>query len=231
MAKIKYSALVSDMRNKLNGSVMSKNRYGSYVRNKVTPVNPQTTYQQAARQRLGNLSSSFRGLTSAQISGWNSAGPNFPFTDIFGDVKHLSGQTLFIKLNGNLEKIGSARIDSAPLAEAIPAIALSAATFTVSAGALATASVTIDPAVVPSGFEVALYATPGVPSGQTFVKNKFRFIGVAGAPVAGVVDIKTQMVDRFGTFAIGERVFVRAALVSTTTGQQGVPVEAIGTVA
>ena len=42
MAKILTTAIVADIRNKLNGSVFSKNRYGAYVRTKVTPVNPQT---------------------------------------------------------------------------------------------------------------------------------------------------------------------------------------------
>src|SRR4051794_38926446 len=126
MAKIKYSALVSDMRNKLNGSVMSQNRYGSFVRNKVTPVNPQTSYQQAARQSLGNLSSSFRELTAGQIAAWNRSGVNFPFTDIFGDIKHLSGQTLFVKLNANLEKVNSPRILQPPLPVGFPEISLDA---------------------------------------------------------------------------------------------------------
>lgn len=227
MAKIKYSALVSDMRNKLNGSVMSKNRYGSYVRNKVTPVNPQTSYQQMARQRLGNLASSFRGLTQAQINGWNASGVNFPFTDIFGDVKQLSGQTLFIKLNNNLEKIGEARIDDAPAAGAIPSIDITASSFTVTDSALVAAYITISPAAIPAGFALAVYATPPIPPGQSFVKNRYRYVGIAGVPVAGVVDLVDQLTDRFGTYVEGERIFVRVALVSTTTGQQGVPVEVV----
>ena len=43
MAKIKMTAIVADMRNKLNGSVFSRNRGGAYIRTKVTPINPQTS--------------------------------------------------------------------------------------------------------------------------------------------------------------------------------------------
>ena len=52
MAKILMTAIVADIRNKLNGSVFSKNRYGAYVRTKVTPVNPQSTAQQNTRNNL-----------------------------------------------------------------------------------------------------------------------------------------------------------------------------------
>lgn len=46
MAKIKFGMMMTDARGKLGGQVFSKNRSGSYVRTKVTPVNPQTTTQQ-----------------------------------------------------------------------------------------------------------------------------------------------------------------------------------------
>ena len=63
MAKIKLSAIVSEMRGKLNGSVFSKNRGGAYIRTKVTPVNPQSLAQGLVRATLTNLSQAWRGLT------------------------------------------------------------------------------------------------------------------------------------------------------------------------
>lgn len=230
MALIKYSALVSDMRNKLNGSVASANRYGSYLRNKVTPVNPQTSFQQAARQRLGNLSASWRGLTQAQRNSWINGTDSFPFTNIFGDIKHLSGQTLFVKLNTNLLKIGEAQIDVAPLPVAIPAIAATAITVEETADALTALAVTVTPGTVPAGYALAVYATPPINPGVAFVKNQYRFIGV-GTLAAGELDLLADYSARFGSVALeGQSVFVRLALVSTTTGQQGVPVEIVGEV-
>lgn len=225
MAKIKYSALVSDMRNKLNGSVASANRYGSYLRNKVTPVNPQTSFQQAARQRLASFSASWRGLTQAERESWITGTKSFPFTDIFGDVKYLSGQTLYVKLNSNLDKIGSAAIDAAPLPAEIPVISASALTAEDTDGELTTLGLTFTPGTTPMGFAIAVYATPPVDPGINFVKPRFRFIGVA-TNTAGAINLLTLYSARFGTVATtGQQVFVRLALVNTTTGQQGVPVE------
>ena len=230
MAKIKYSALVSDMRNKLNGSVMSKNRYGSYVRNKVTPVNPQTSFQQAARQQLGAFSSQYRELTAAQRSSWINGAINFPFTDIFGDVRHLSGQTLFVKLNTNLVNSGSVAITSAPLPVGIPELAAEILTATITGSALTALSLGVSVNAVPAGFALAVYATPPTVASIQFVKNRFRFIGV-GTVAANEVDILSLYSARFGTAAnAGEQIHVRIALVSTTTGQQGVPSGSVGTV-
>lgn len=55
-----------DGRGKIGGHVASKNRSGAYARIKVTPVNPQTTFQQVARNLLTSLSQGWRALTQAQ---------------------------------------------------------------------------------------------------------------------------------------------------------------------
>lgn len=222
MAKIKYSALVSDMRNSLNGSTLSKNRYGSYMRNKVTPVNPQTSFQQAARQILGNLSSSFRELTIGQIKAWNNSGINFPFTDIFGDVKHLSGQTLFVKLNANLEKIGSPRILNPPLPTGFPEIAIESFVFQTEDGDVEAADILIEGTVVPANHRLVVYATPGLSRSISFVKNRYRFLGAFNV-VGSEVSIGAEYQARFGTPLVGEVVHIRVALVAVETGQQGVP--------
>lgn len=230
MAKIKYSALVSDMRNKLNGSVASKNRYGSYLRNKVTPVNPQTSYQQAVRQQLGALSSQYRGLTNAQRLSWINGAPNFPFTDIFGDVRYLSGQTLYVKLNTNLINAGESTIESAPLPVGIPELAVTGVTAEVTTGALTTLDLAVSAATVPAGFVMAVYATPPTPASIQFVKNRYRFIGIATV-AASEADILAAYTARFGDAAtIGEQIHVRVALISTDTGQQGTPSGASGDV-
>lgn len=223
MAKVKYSALVSDMRNKLNGSVLSKNRAGNYIRNKVTPVNPQTASQQANRQQLGSLSSSWNGLTESQRASWRSAVSSFPYTDIFGDRKELDGKSLMIKLNLNLLNAGQAQITSAPASVAIPELAITSGAATVADGV----SLVITPATIPTGYSLLVYATPPVNGGVYFVKNRYRLLGTATA-TAGAVDLETLYNDKFGALSAGDTgkaVSVRCALVSNTTGQLGVGVD------
>jgi hypothetical protein len=227
MAKIKFSALVSEMRNKLNGSVLSKNRYGNYVRNKVTPVNPQTSFQQAARSILASLSQQWRGLTQAQRNSWIALANTLPFTDIFGDLKYLTGSSLYVKLNANLLKTGASEVAAAPIAVSIPTFDINNLTGAQTAGALTNLTIAPAPDVIPSGFVVAVYATPPSPASQLFIKNKLRFIGTVTSTVGGEASILTMFTDRYGTAALaGQRITVRTALVSQNTGQQGIPTEA-----
>lgn len=224
MSKIKYSALVSDMRNKLNGSVLSKNRYGSYIRNKTTPVNPQTSYQMLQRSYLSALSAAWRSLTQAQRDAWTASAGQRPRTDIFGDPKILAGNALYVSANLNLLRSGNSQIDVPGELVDVPSVVAGSFTFEVDAGVLQTAQFNITPTAVPSGFKLVVYATPGMGAGISYIKNQLRYLGNF-VPAAGAVDISSAYEARFGVPNIGERVFVRVALVSNTTGQLGLPSE------
>ena len=199
MSKIKYSALVSNVRNKLNGSVMSKNRYGNYIRNKTTPVNPQTTFQQNARAALAANSQAWGGLTEAQRNGWKALAQELPFTDIFGDSKTLTGSALFVKLNGNLNKLPSASISDSPVKVAVPAVEGLALTATASGGILSALSMTFASTPIPAGFDMVIYATPGISPGRSFVKNQFRLLTVVGSGFSSPQNLFAAYEARFGT--------------------------------
>lgn len=228
MAKIKYSALVSDMRNKLNGSVMSKNRYGSYVRNKVTPTNPATTAQVAARNRLATWSQGWRGLTQAQRNGWITGAGSFPIIDIFGDSKILAGNALYTQLNVNLALIGASSIDDLPTPVAIPA--LTSITVTAAEGTPAV-SIVFAPTPVPAGFKMLIEATPPMPPSRLFVKNQFRVIATVEAAGTSPYNALSAYAAKFGNPVAGQVIYVRARLISSTTGQSGISMQASAVVA
>lgn len=223
MAKIKYSALVSEMRNKLNGSVLSKNRYGNYVRNKVTPVNPQTSYQQNVRALLASVSQAWAGLTDSARNGFTALAQNHPFTDIFGDSKTLDGKAMFSKLNMNLQKIGLSPITVAPVFVGMPFVEATGATASVASGLELDVSV----ATIPAGFTAVVEATPPLPATINFVKNRYRQLGTAVA-AASVIDATSIYNARLGALSagdVGKVVHYRLSLVSNTTGQVSIASE------
>lgn len=215
MAKVKFSALVSEMRNKLNGSVFSKNRGGNYLRNKVTPVNPNTSRQTAVRSALAGFASGFRALTAAQIAAWNAAVSSFPYTDIFGDVKTLSGIQLYIKLNMNLTTAGQSAISSPPAPVGVDPLTSAAAA--AAAGGAKTFTFAATP--VPAGHTLIIECTPSVSPGRTFVKNQYRFIKAVAAAATSPQTITTEYNAKFGDVVTGEKVFMRGYLVNNTTGE------------
>lgn len=77
MARI-IGFLLGELRGALGGTVFARNKAGAYVRQRVTPVNPQTVRQQTARYRFGNMSILFQSLSTAQKSCWEVfAGTHF----------------------------------------------------------------------------------------------------------------------------------------------------------
>jgi hypothetical protein len=219
--KTLFGAIIVDGRNKLNGHVMSKNRYGSYMRTKVTPVNPQTSYQMAKRQQLGNTSSSWRGLTQDERNSWINAAPNFPTTDIFGNPKILSGQALFVGLNGNLLDQGLPIINTAPTPVAIPTISSDGFSATESTGIMLS---TFTTTATSPDFALKVYATPNITPGRQFIKNRLRFLGTFD-PSINPITFGGQWANRFGSLVAGQKVFIQVNLVSAITGQMGVPVQ------
>lgn len=217
MAKIKFSALVSDIRNSLNGSTFARNRGGSYFRNKTTPSNPQTASQSLVRSGFGGISQAWRGLTEAQRSTWNEGSSNFPYTDQFGDSRVLSGFQLHQKLNTNLRQVSIAPLQSCPQPQTMFELGSMSV---ISALATSELDVVIAPTPVPVGFSVVVQATRPVSNGRTFVKNDYRTIGtglVVGA--GGVIDIFAVYSSKFGAPVLGAKIGVRVWLVNTATGQ------------
>lgn len=220
MAKILMTAIVADIRNKLNGTVFSKNRYGAYCRTKVTPTNPQSPAQVEQRGRFAANAQAWRGLTETQRASWAVAAPNFPVTDIFGSPKILSASALYSKLNGNLATVDIAAIATAPGLVSVPSIGL------VDMSANATANTILlnaTSSVVPANFSLVIRTTGIIGAGQSFVKNKFRIVHVLEAGDSTNFNFTNSFTAKFGALVAGTKIFAEAYLVSNASGQAGIP--------
>lgn len=225
MAKIKFGAIVSDVRGSIDSVTYARSRYGAYARKKVTPVNPNTAKQSAVRALFGAASSLFRSLGIAIIMAWNDVAPQYSRSNVFGDNLPLSGQTLFTKLKTQLTALGITA-DPTPMSpQTVPApdafevlIDQSAATMQFK-----------DATTTDANQVFAIYASPPVSAGRTFFsKSDMRLIKVipqstAGAEVAVYGDYSAV----FGTIlatttTIGQKVRFMAKIVNVPNGQAGV---------
>lgn len=216
MAKVKFSALIAEMRNKLNGSVFSRNRGGNYLRNKVTPVNPQSAAQVAARSLLTSFSQSWRGLTESQRDAWNSVVDQWATTDVFGDIINPSGIALYIRLNANISNAGGAAITSPPTPSG--AAALTALSVT-AAEAIAAVDVAFAPNPVPADHAMYLESTPNISPGINNANSRFRNIAVLAPAEASPYAALAEWSSKFGTPLEGQKIFVRAKFINQITGE------------
>lgn len=218
MAKIKFGMMMTDARGKLGGQVFSKNRGGAYIRTKVTPSNPQSQAQAQVRSNLGTLSASWNALTALQIAGWNGAVNDWQSTDIFGDIKKPTGKNLFVKLGLNCLNNGLAVNNSAPQKIELPAVNEVSATLDAVTGALTIADLPI--------FADGVYqieATPPVPQGVSFVKNKFRVIASHEQSTAVDFTATTAYTAKFGSAVGAEKIYFRIRPIGEN-GQAGTPI-------
>jgi len=220
--KMKWGALVTDGRGKLGGHVASKNRYGAYMRTKVTPVNPGSTDQVTVRNRLAGISSDWKGLTAAQRLAWNAAVADYARTDIFGDIRNPTGFNLHQKLNNNLVNIGKSQITAPPLPEAVDAFTSCSLAASEGGG---TVTLTYAPAIE-ADHSVLVFATPAISPGISFVKSEFRQIDVIVTADSSPFSIETEYEAKFGAVgAEGQQIFFQLVQVVWATGQAGIPIQ------
>lgn len=216
--KVKFGLIVTDGRGKLGGHVMSKNRAGNYVRTKVTPSNPNTSFQSSVRSILTQFSQAWRGLTQAQRDSWNGAVDSYQGSDIFGDIKSPSGINLYIKLNSNLAEVSASSIALPPLPESVAAVTLG--TSTAAAGTPAF-SLVFGTSPVPASTVFIVRATAQVSPGKKFVKNLYRNVAFLAAAETTPYDLLAEYVARFGSLVAGQKIGIELVAVNTTTGQKG----------
>lgn len=223
MAKVKFTAVVADMRNKLNGSVFARNRGGAYVRTKVTPLNPQSTAQVAARNLLTGLAQEFRSLTQEQITAWNNAVTQWQTTDIFGDLVSPTGLALYVRLNANISNAGGTAITTPPApvgATALESLSLNAAV----TGSVFDISFT--PASVPADHTMYVESTAMLSAGINNANSRFRFIDTHAAAAVSPADMYAAQTAKFGPLVAGQKVFVRAKFINKITGEVSLALKA-----
>jgi len=217
--KAKFGSIVVAGSGKIGGHVASRNRAGAYFRTKVTPVNPNTSYQAGSRSRLSARSQAWRGLTEAQRAAWNAAVQDYSKTDIFGDNQIPSGFNLYQKLNNNLVNIGESAITNPPLPQDIINFTSLSVAAEVAVGSL---TLTFAAAIAATE-KIKLFATPAISPGISFVKSEFRQIDVLDSNDSSPYDAISAWESRFGELSqTGSKIFVKLVPVSVASGQEGI---------
>lgn len=216
MAKVNFSALISDMRNKLNGSVFARNRGGSYLRTKVTPINPKTSAQVAQRSLLTSYAQAWRGLSEAERLAWNGAVGSWAKTDIFANIVVPSGNTLYIRLNINIALAGGTPITTPPSPVGAQALTELSVVSDVSSS---TVTVTFLPAAVPADHAMVIESTAMLSPGISNANAKYRVIKTLAPAAVSPDNAFTDQIAKFGALVAGQKIFIRAKFINRLTGE------------
>lgn len=115
MAKILLAGLPADARGKLAGFVFSRNASGTYIRTKVSPVQPRTPAQLAVREAVTWCAQYWRDtMTPAMRLAWEAYAKTTPLADVFGKRLPRKGMAMFLRYNSFLRRCGLTPVTTAP---------------------------------------------------------------------------------------------------------------------
>jgi len=212
--KVLYGQIISEARGKLGGLVASKNTYGNYMRNKVTPANPQTSEQVIARNRLSTISSAWSSLTDEQRQAWNGFASQVSRLNIFGNNVPLTGFNMFQKLNNIVLLCGGSIMQDIPSMDKPDSLT----SLSINGIDTDTLSIAFAPTPIPANNKLVVFATPPLSAGVNFVDSEFRLIKVVNPAAVSPLTLSTEYLSKFGTIPSGKRVFVSAYLANSETG-------------
>lgn len=205
------------MRGKLNGNVLTRNKGGEVIRNKVTPINPRTTAQMLQRAYTSDIAKAWSDpLTDAERQSWKNYGQIIGAKSIFGNNLILSGIATFQRINRIVLNCGGTLVGAAPLSQAVPSIL--ALNLNASIGP-DTLTIDFSPSPLTGTQGLYLFATPAVSPGISNVSSRLRFIGFFPTPTTPL-NILTEWQTVFGAFpgATGQRIAITAQVVDSSTG-------------
>jgi len=220
MAKIQFGSIVTDMRNKLDNQIYSRNRGGAYVKAYAIPANPDTAYQQLYRGYFASVAAQWQGITEAQRQTWLLNCEKFPVIDNLSNKIILSGWNLFIRLNQNLTIAGQSTIATCPQKQGTPLVSGFYVTADTGSGQLLLHS---DLASIPTGYTGILFMTAGYsPTINYFRKYQRLLTTLANGSTFDGLDITATWLARFAGVAVGNKIASYFYLINNSTGEAGV---------
>lgn len=227
MALIKQGALISEISGKLGGAVFFRNRGGSCVRTFTVPANPQTEYQIAVRNALTSASVAWKNLTDAQRAAWAAWAQENPVRNRVGEAIRLQGNAAFVELNARMVLLGNATTTAPPTVSAPSPLLTVTGSYDIGAGDFQLAYTT-----TPLAANMKLWVSGCLLISDSImnVNSRLRHFFTSAAAAASPASIQTAFEARFGTPVAGNKVVLRAAVVSNVDGQMSSYLEDSGVV-
>lgn len=121
MALIKLGGIVTDIRGSTGGLTFSRNRFGAYVRSRVTPVDPKSVRQLLMRTIISGSAGRWNSaLTPAQRAAWEVYANVIIMTNKIGAAIKLTGFNHYIRSRSFLRQNGVPGVDDGPVILTLP---------------------------------------------------------------------------------------------------------------
>lgn len=190
----------------------SHNRFGSYIRNRVIPVNPNTPAQSVQRNNVQEIAALWRTLTAAQRLDWSNLGAQIERLNTQGQPYTLTGSQAHMMINRNRRLAGVADVADAPPLENPTLLTTAVLTATVSPDAL---SVAFTPTPLAAGERIIIEMSRPVSAGRSFMpRSELKLITVSGLAPTSPQNVLAAWQAIYADFDLGQRIFGRARVLT-----------------
>jgi hypothetical protein len=208
------------------GVTASHNRGGAFLRSRVIPVNPNTTFQQAVRTIFGTLSSYWLStLTPAERDAWNTYALNVLIPDSLGEPRNVGGLGMFKRSNVPRVQAGittTPQVDAAPTEFNLGSYtAPTVGAISAGGGTLSLAFTNTDEWANEDEAAMFVLISRGLNASVNYFKGPYRFAGQVLGDGTTAPTSPASITLPF-TVAIGQRVYV-SVRVSRADGRLSTP--------
>lgn len=213
---MKYnSALLTEASGSMGGIVASHNAGGSYFRKRVTPTNPNTSFQQGVRNNLSILQTRFLStVTAAQRAAWATYAATTPVTDSLGASRHLSAQQWYVACNSLRLQSALTVVDAGPVTSGLPTMTSPVPTIVAAGSTMSLAFTNTDAWANEVGGAMLVFASRARNATINFFKGPYRYAG----KIAGAATPPTSPATITLPFTIGaatSKMFFKVVIVRT----------------
>lgn len=222
MAVVRLGSVVSDISGSIGDETYGRNQGGIFVRERVTPNDPNTGHQINCRNAMKILAQAWSGtLSEQQRKDWHAYAHQHPQPDKWGTPTLTNGYTRFVQVNFQYQRLHAAILT--PDAPTAPPLWPPIFTFTANAThddfTIALPLPTYDPAW--TGLRVYVYGGFATSPGINFYNGPWQII--MDNPYNG-----SWQADPFGddytiAFDPGDKVWLKIRIQDDTTGALSVP--------
>jgi hypothetical protein len=171
----------------------------------VIPTNPQTDAQLRVRSFLRSVASKWSGtLTQAERDAWTAEASLHQSRARLGQSGPLTGFQLYAKINCSLLVIGGTEVSAPPAVPSFGVLPVSGLAITNAAGVITLKLTTTDSPADGTMLWGAKACSQGLNTARGVV-----FLGTLDSPVNNAIDITTAYTGRYGSPAVGKKLFVK----------------------
>lgn len=224
MATVKYGAFITSMKGKIGGTIFLGGANGDVVKLDAIRDSAKLTKADAGRvintlPLTAEVAGNWRDLTDAQRTSWTTGAVNYPAYNKFGVAYTPTGYQVFMRLNFQILQLTGAIATDCP----VPITIDPQPTFAIAQPDLTSLDMTWSGSFQSDTY-LQIEATQPMPKGRRPKNSFFKVIQQLADSATSPQDLFSRYAAVYGSFPAAAMIYFRFTVISSTTGQKGVPI-------